>query len=614
MGKQVHSVALQEQRYILKYLFLSRYFRRSRSPFIASALLAVCLFLSADTVSARTVLLAPDREKYVLGPILDILEDPEKKLAIKDVSSPAFAGKFTPQRQQTFCLGFNRSAWWIRFTVDEADSERWAESKRWLLETPWPYISSLRFYIPRGDSGWTVQEAGDPDYLRPGQQPGTLPLFHLPKKLHLPKTVYLRVESVSSLYLPLAIYSDDSYLAEAKLRMLWYGVYFGVIISLALYNLFLFASLLHRSYFWYVLYITSLGLYFLGFNGLTREYLFPGQPELAARVLFSCLGIALIGAVFFTRSFLSTSRNVPFLDRMLIVYLWCTGLLTVFIPVLGFRNLNLFFSSIGAVAPVLILAAGAMTWRSGFRPARFFMLAWFVYTVTGFLFALTFRGTIHLDAWVFNSFQAGSALEAVLLSFALADRIKTMQREREEARKNERRYHELAITDGLTGLYNARYFHSQILIEIQRAEGLGAPLSLLLLDADNFKQYNDTHGHLEGDRALTGLGRSILACIREKDMACRYGGEEFAVILQGTPGREAMEVAERIRVTCIESAYSHKPEYKNRVTVSIGVAEHIRGQSYSSLVERADHALYRAKSEGKNRVVREDLGIIPEGE
>jgi diguanylate cyclase (GGDEF)-like protein len=581
---------------------------RDFHPFLAPALVALFLFISTEAPGARTVLLSPEREVYTLGTVLDILEDPTKHFTIEQVSAPSFSGRFMPQRQQTICLGINRSAWWIRFTVAGTDSGTWTASKHWLLETPWPYVSSIRLYSPRGDGGWSVQEAGDPSYLSPGQEPGTLPLFSLPHDFQAPRTFFLRVESVSSIYLPLAIYTSDSYLTEAKRRMLWYGLYFGVIIALALYNLFLFTSLLHRRYFWYVLYITFMGLYFFGFNGLSREYIFTGNPELAARVLFFCLGVALLGAGLFTRSFLATSPNAPLMDRILVAYLWGTGILTALTPFLDFRSMNLLFSSIGAIAPVIILGAGAVTWRSGFRPARFFMLAWSVYAVTGLAFALTFRGTIHLDSWVFNSFQAGSALEAVLLSFALADRIKTMQREREEARRNERRYQELAITDRLTGLYNARYFHTQILTEIQRAESMDAPLSLLLLDADDFKQYNDTWGHPEGDRVLAGLGRAIHSCIRDNDLACRYGGEEFAVILRSSPGREAAEVAERIRVACAEPVYSPRPGYRNRVTVSIGVAEHIPGENGSSLVERADRALYRAKSEGKNRVVRENHG------
>ena len=108
---------------------------------------------------------------------------------------------------------------------------------------------------------------------------------------------------------------------------------------------------------------------------------------------------------------------------------------------------------------------------------------------------------------------------------------------------------------------------------------------------------------------LAGLGRAIHTCVRDNDLACRYGGEEFAVILRGSSGREAAEVAERIRAACAEPVYSPRPECTQRVTVSIGVAEHVPGQSYSSLVEQADRALYRAKREGKNRVIREINGV-----
>ena len=105
----------------------------------------------------------------------------------------------------------------------------------------------------------------------------------------------------------------------------------------------------------------------------------------------------------------------------------------------------------------------------------------------------------------------------------------------------------LSITDGLTQLFNSRHFYSQLKGEIERFNRYGHKLSLLLLDIDNFKEFNDNYGHLEGDKILVRLGRIIKSCLRKMDTAYRYGGEEFTIILPGTHGEEARTVAERLR-------------------------------------------------------------------
>jgi len=160
----------------------------------------------------------------------------------------------------------------------------------------------------------------------------------------------------------------------------------------------------------------------------------------------------------------------------------------------------------------------------------------------------------------------------------------------------------LAITDGLTKLYNSRYFYNQVDLEVDRSNRYRHPLSLLLLDIDHFKVYNDTHGHLEGDKVLVRIGEVIKACLRKMDTAYRYGGEEFTVILPETNGQEAAHVAERIRSSIEKEVFSPDPGQENKITISIGVTEYIAGERISALVERADKAMYISKEKGRNRI------------
>ncbi len=157
-----------------------------------------------------------------------------------------------------------------------------------------------------------------------------------------------------------------------------------------------------------------------------------------------------------------------------------------------------------------------------------------------------------------------------------------------------------AITDKITGLYNRRYFDHFLDLEVKRSSRQNASLALLMIDIDNFKQINDTSGHLFGDKILNKLGELLKTKIRETDLAARYGGEEFAIVLSNTCLKEAVEIGERIRQSIQE--YSFETENFS-TTVSIGIAVYpLDANSLNELIEKSDNSLYKAKRDGKNRV------------
>jgi diguanylate cyclase (GGDEF)-like protein len=161
---------------------------------------------------------------------------------------------------------------------------------------------------------------------------------------------------------------------------------------------------------------------------------------------------------------------------------------------------------------------------------------------------------------------------------------------------------ELGITDGLTKLYNSRHFYSQMEIEIGRADRYYHPLTLLFLDIDFFKNYNDQFGHLEGDKVLHRTGKIIKSCLRRMDTAYRYGGEEFTILLPETPTEEAMTVAERIRSRIEKETFSPQEGKKVSITISIGVTEYCKDEDLSVFIRRADRAMYLSKKDGRNKV------------
>ena len=161
----------------------------------------------------------------------------------------------------------------------------------------------------------------------------------------------------------------------------------------------------------------------------------------------------------------------------------------------------------------------------------------------------------------------------------------------------------LVQTDQLTGLFNKRYLFSQLETEIERASRTQHPLSLIMLDVDHFKEVNDIHGHMVGDEVLIHIAQVIGTSIRKIDLACRFGGEEFAVILPSTPLLVAVKVAERVR-EYIESVKVDVKHHTLNLTASLGVSVFNPNQpiSIEQLLNRADKQLYAAKQNGRNRV------------
>ncbi len=179
----------------------------------------------------------------------------------------------------------------------------------------------------------------------------------------------------------------------------------------------------------------------------------------------------------------------------------------------------------------------------------------------------------------------------------LQEKVIELQRTKEELRQ-------LAITDGLTSLYNYRYFKDQLLQELKRAQRHSLNISVVMIDIDHFKQYNDKNGHPAGDVVLKDIARLLRDNIRNIDLAARYGGEEFSLILIETDKPSAKIVSEKIRKLVEDYGFAYESSQPDgKLTISTGVATFPEdGEDFDTLVSKADQRLYRAKEAGRNLI------------
>lgn len=197
-----------------------------------------------------------------------------------------------------------------------------------------------------------------------------------------------------------------------------------------------------------------------------------------------------------------------------------------------------------------------------------------------------------------------SALLIGFLGYLLGSRHDGLEEETKITRDSNFELNELATTDGLTGIFNTRYIHDRLEIEMEAAHERLAPLSCLLVDVDHFKRINDTHGHPYGDDVLVTVAKLLRKLVRRMDAVGRMGGEEFFIVMPNTSQEMATAVAERIR-SGVETEKFAAEEKRVKVTVSIGVAcfptAELRNKN--ALLKAVDEALYTAKKTGRNRVV-----------
>jgi len=260
-------------------------------------------------------------------------------------------------------------------------------------------------------------------------------------------------------------------------------------------------------------------------------------------------------------------------------------------------------------------------WWRGNRAARFFTIAWMVYGAGTTMMIFNRIGLLPNSFWGYHAATIGLLTEIIILSLALSDKYrllteqlgtyskgleaKVAARTIELERANDS-LRELAQRDPLTHLANRRLFDSTLNHEWDRLSREGEPLALLLLDIDWFKQVNDHFGHQYGDRCLQSIAAAMSGVLRRPaDLAARYGGDEFAIILPDTDLAGAVTVGERISGAVRALAIGQAPDRREPVvTLSIGVAARVpqHGQTPDALIREADQGLYRAKQLGRNQV------------
>lgn len=541
----------------------------------------------------------PQQNKCLIQSV-SVYEDTSGEKTLEEIIQFPDAS-FTRIPDKIVSMGTVSNPLWFRISIANPENSQLSD---FVLDLGFPIIKKASLYwVDNGKSIHSIQSLRTKTLNQEDPLLRQL-IFPLPVISANPILFYVKIDTPTVVFAPITVSHISTIIGNKQKRAVLHGIIIGILIIMALYNAIIaFRAIVPLNYFLYVLYALSMAVYFFSINGYPYILGVSISQHTAMCILGGSLGMGLIFAAHFSRTFLELKSTSPICNYLI----WGISIISAATMVFSlvsdnYLTSNRIMTALGVILPFCVIVSSIIAIRHKVRAAWIFLSAWGILIIGSMVYALTFLRLIPFSFWTFHSVQFAASIETFLLSIALSDRIKFIIEDRERIQLLQKRYQELSITDGLTQLYNRRHFNTTIDIEIERAKNDGTQLAMALFDIDYFKVINDTHGHPYGDDVLRSMGKIILQSIRKYDTAFRYGGEEFAVLMPGTSLEEAIQAAERIRKRFCDCEYVTPLGKKSHATVSAGVAEFYPESTATELICLADKGLYAAKRAGRNRI------------
>lgn len=529
--------------------------------------------------------------------------------------------KWTPSRGHELVFSQTRSVYWIRLNVQNKGSER----QLWYLNLSYPLLDEVTFWQDNNPDNAVITG----DQLPFNARAIDYRYFLLPILLNSGETrsITMRIHSSGALNIPLRLETPAELISESNHLAVTHGLFYGAVLVLAIFNLLLFFSSGTTYYLHNAFYMGAMGLFLFSMGGFANQYFWPNSPGFANSSIPLTLILCALAITLFGRSFLEVEQHT-LADKTLKVVIWiCAGFtgLTLLVP----YNQAILFNTVLGLAIIFTLCIIAISrWRQGYQPAKWYILAWVIMASGAVMYALAAFGYLADFLARESLMQAAIGGQIILLNYAMVQRWrllndKLLEVEQKARADMEYRVHErtaqlrstlrelesanrklatLSLNDPLTGLYNRRHMDNILPELCAEARRTGQHLSMVLVDADHFKAVNDTWGHGFGDTCLQFIA-DILSrhAKRPRDIAVRFGGEEFALLLPGTNMKGAQKVCETL-LEDLRSTPIEAPDGAHaQLTLSAGIALLNSDEDQQEFFERADSALYKAKARGRNQ-------------
>lgn len=558
------------------------------SPLAASALLCLVTYMH----EAPTQPLLVDGEgTYCVGPAMRLYSKSVGNLSPQAVM--ADESNWTPTDQAEPAPGFSAPEYWARVTLLSA------RDKTLYLTYRYENVELCEFYarardgsISRGASGTTV-----PYPAR--AEPCRYPTFRVKLEAGKPLECFVRIITANLSMFPLYVEDEAAHLAFDRDESALIGILIGLFLVIAIVDAYFFLATKDKAYLFYSLFLLSFLMFDMSRRDVTGLYLWPLATWLDDPSIAVSASLAMCFGLLFTRSFLRNEPSSRFFDRLILAALPFPALNAVASPFIPWPTeiaiLNVLLFAVIAV----FIAAGVDSLRRGYKPARFYALSWFFLLSGGIVFGLFLARAAPSSPFVRNSLSIGSAVQVLVLTVAIVDRIVQMKRDQERLhREKVEAVEDRLFFDPLTRLPN----RNRLISELIRPE----PVTLLLVNISRFKEVNDYFGQSVGDFLIKEIGgRVSLVMERLGGRAFRLHADEFAGLLEKdlTPD-VSLSLAEWVAAECQDKPYEYEGETL-RVEVSIGLS--VASERH---LEKADMALSESRFTKRSAIYSPEKAVI----
>lgn len=378
------------------------------------------LFLLFTTSLFADIVLEGKNQDIELSRVL-FFEDETGSFSLKEIQKK----EFRQNEDKVASFGFTHSVYWFKIAVEPGKD---AGLYKWWLHISYPILDKLDLYIC--DEKGALLDVKKSGKDRPFEM-RELKDHHFSFQLDSTKkqTLYLRVDTQSSMQVPLSIQTSESIMYHTQHFLLLSGVYYGLFILILFYNLISFIYTRNKQYFLYLIFISSFILYQLSLDGTGIIYFWSEFEWMKSHGSSTMMAVTTLAVILFSREFLKTKSYTPRIDRYLSILMVIVSMIAVLAPFVEYGDVIAFIAAIAIILPPLLLVAGVIVYKKGFYPARLYVAGWSAFLFSNIIFAMNKLGWIGGFEFIEHAQQIGSALEMIFLSWALADLQKQSERE-----------------------------------------------------------------------------------------------------------------------------------------------------------------------------------------
>ncbi len=396
---------------------------------IVYAFLVWMLGVAAEAKVPEPVIV-DDSPGYSLKGKLEYIEDRTRSLTIDAINAEKDKLRFSILESDLIYLGFSDSAYWIRFTLKNPDPEK----KKLIFEIYNPLIDSVKLYIPAHEGQFRIKTSGREGTFSNRQILHRNILFGLTLAPNSAKTCVLRLESQDLLLVPVKLWLESGFIKKDRQEQVLYGAFFGMLFLTILFSITVIVVLRDRSFFFYMLLVAGVGFLVASETGFGYEYLWPKSTGFFQWSSSFFAAATVIFLNLFSRQFLNLKKHLPAADTAVIVYTAICFISLFFIPSIPVKEQSIIASIHGTLSPAFILFLSIVMLRRGFKPARFFVVSFFIAILSTIMYSLSVFNIVPFTITMLYVFLTGIILTTFTLNLALVDRFVSLTRELETER------------------------------------------------------------------------------------------------------------------------------------------------------------------------------------